>query len=132
AMHREGAELAFTYQSEKVADRVKKLASEFDSTVVIPLDVADDASIQYAFEVLKGHWTKFNILVHSIAFAPQDQLSGNYAEVVNREGFQIAHDISSYSLAALSQASVPFMEDQDGAILSLSYMGAEKVFPSYN
>ena len=132
AMHREGGELAFTYQTEKFKDRVCDLAKEWNSDIVIPCDVASDESIHHAFETLRAHWDKFDSLVHSIAYAPADQLEGPYHEVINREGFRIAHDISSYSLAALSQASFPFMQGQKGAILTLSYLGAEKAVPSYN
>jgi len=132
AMHREGAELAFTYQTEKFADRVRKLAGQWGSEIVIPCDVSSDEQITHAFESLKGHWDGLDGVIHSVAYAPADQLEGDYHEVVNREGFRIAHDVSSYSLAALANAAYPMMEGRNGALLTLSYLGAEKAVPSYN
>ncbi len=132
AMKREGAELAFTYQNEKLAGRVQKMADQLESDISIEMDVATDASIDGAFEKLAGHWSKFDVLVHSVGFAPRDQLSGTYVESVTREGFQIAHDISSYSFAALAKAGRPFMQDTNGALLTLSYLGAIRAIPNYN
>ena len=134
AMHREGAQLAFTYQNERFKERVEKLAAEYDSKIVIPCDVSDDEEITKAIKALETHWDHFNGLVHSIAYAPADQLEGSYDEVVTREGFRMAHDVSSYSLAALSKAALPLMlaSKEQGAILTLTYLGAEKAVPSYN
>ena len=132
AMRREGAELAFNYQSDKLRGRVEKMAGELDSGIALPLDVADDAQIDGFFNGLAKHWDGFDILVHSVAYAPADQLQGEYIDAVNREGFQIAHDISSYSLAALAKASRPMMRDRAGAIVTLSYLGAVRAVPSYN
>ena len=132
AMRREGAELAFNYQTDKLRGRVEKMAGELDSDIAIPLDVADDAQIDRFFDKLAGHWDGFDILVHSVAYAPAEQLQGEYIDAVNREGFQIAHDISSYSLAALAKASRPMMRDRSGAIVTLSYLGAVRALPSYN
>lgn len=133
AMHREGAELAFSYQGEKIKDRVVELASQWNSTCVLPCDVQSDAEIATLFEALQGHWPEgFDILVHSIAFAPGDQLSGDYLSNVTREGFKTAHEISSYSFAALAKAAMPMMEGRAGALLTLSYLGAERAMPSYN
>lgn len=134
AMHREGAELAFTYQNERFKERVEKLAAEYNSTLVIPCDVSNDEEIAEAFKQLGDKWDSLDGLVHSIAYAPSDQLEGNYDEVVTREGFRVAHDVSSYSLAALSKAALPLMvaSKRQGAILTLTYLGAEKVVPSYN
>ncbi len=132
AMHREGAELAFTYQNDKLKDRVNKLASAWNSTLTFECDVSDDTQIEKAFKELKKHWDGFDILVHSVAFAPADQLSGDYLEHVSREGFRIANDVSAYSFAALAKAAYPFMEGRDGSLLTLTYYGAEKVFPNYN
>ena len=132
AFAREGAELAFTYQNEKLKPRVEGMAAELNSTITFPLDVANDNEIEAVLPSIKRHWNNLNILVHSIGFAPRDQLSGTYVESVTREGFQIAHDISSYSLAALAKATLPIMQDQDSAILTLSYLGAVRAIPNYN
>ncbi len=132
AMHREGAELAFTYQNERLQPRVEKMAAEYGSSICLPLDAGSDEQIENCFTQLKKSWEHFDILVHSIAYAPADQLEGSFVDVVTREGFRIAHDISSYTLAALSKASLPFMEGRQGAIVTLSYLGAEKAVPNYN
>lgn len=131
AMRREGAELAFTYQSKRFEDRVKELAAEWESDFIIPCDVGIDDEIKNAAEVLGSRWDKLDALVHSVAFAPADQLTGSYHQVLNREGFRIAHDVSSYSFGALAQATMPLMKD-NGAYLTLSYLGAERVVPNYN
>ncbi len=131
ALHREGAQLAFTYQTEKFKDRMAGLAQEFNSNIIIQCDVSSDEQIAHAFEELSSHWQNFDGLIHSIAFAPRDQLEGNFHEVISREGFQMAHDISSYSLAALTKAALPSLND-GSSILTLSYLGAEKAVPSYN
>lgn len=132
AMKAQGAELAFSYQNDRLKDRVTDMAKHFDSTMVMPCDVADDAQIIDLFEQLGQHWSELDILVHSVAYAPADQLEGDYLENINREGFAIAHDISSYSLAALARAAEPMMRKPQGAILTLSYLGAERVVPNYN
>ena len=132
AMHREGAELAFTYQNDRVKDRVAELASGFGGQIVLPLDVASDGEIEAAFRTLGGQWSHLDILVHSVAFAPREQLAGGYLDSVTREGFQVAHDISSYSLAALAKAARPLMQGRAGAIVTLSYLGAVRSVPSYN
>ncbi|HET7176042.1 MAG TPA: enoyl-ACP reductase [Gammaproteobacteria bacterium] len=132
AFHREGAELAFTYQGERLKERVIDMAREFGSNLVYPMDVASDTEIDTAFAGLKKHWAHLDVLVHSVGFAPRDQLEGSYADVVTREGFRIAHDISSYSLAALAKAARPMMQGRQGSILTLSYLGAVRALPSYN
>jgi enoyl-[acyl-carrier protein] reductase I len=133
AMRREGAELAFTYQNEKFAERVQKMAAEeWDSTIVLPCDVSQDNDIEGLFPKLTQHWDGFDILVHSLAYAPADQLEGDYLDHVTREGFRVAHDISSYSLAALAKAAYPMMEGRNGAIVTLSYLGAERAVTNYN
>lgn len=131
AMRREGAELAFTYQSKRFEDRVKELAAEWESDFIIPCDVANDQEIDHAVEVLGSRWDKLDGLVHSVAFAPADQLSGSYHAVLNREGFRIAHDVSSFSFGALAKAAFPLMKN-NGALLTLSYLGAVRAIPSYN
>jgi enoyl-[acyl-carrier protein] reductase I len=132
AMHREGAELAFTFQNDRLKDRVAAMAHEFGASIVLPMDVASDAEIDSAFTALRGSWDTLDILVHSVAFAPREQLAGGYLDSVTREGFQIAHDISSYSLAALAKAARPMMVGRPGAILAMSYLGAVRSVPSYN
>ena len=132
AMRREGAELAFNYQGDKLRGRVEKMAAEFGSSIALPLDVSEDAQIEAFFDGLAGRWDGFDILVHSVAYAPADQLQGDYIDAVNRDGFRIAHDISSYSLAALAKAARPMMAERAGAIVTLSYLGAVRAVPSYN
>ena len=132
AMRREGATLAFSYQSEKLRARVEKMAAELGSDLTLPLDVAEDAQIDAFFDGLAARWDAFDILVHSVAFAPADQLEGRYLDAVSREGFRIAHDISSYSLAALAKKSEALMRGRAGALLTLSYLGAVRALPSYN
>ena len=132
AFHREGAELAFTYQGERLKDRVIEMAREFGSELVYPMDVVSDAEIDAAFAELKKHWAHLDILVHSVGFAPRDQLAGSYIDSVTREGFRIAHDISAYSLAALAKAGRPMMQGRNGSILTLSYLGAVRAIPNYN
>lgn len=132
AMHREGATLAFTYQGEKLKGRVEDLASQCDAEFVIPLDVSNDEQIDNCFSALGEHWDGLDGIVHSIAFAPKDQLEGDYVGCVTREGFAAAHDISSYSLAALAKAGRPLMQGRNGAILTMSYLGAVRAVPNYN
>ena len=124
AFHREGAKLAFTYQNDKLKPRVEKMAEELGSSITFPLDVSIDDEIDNIAPSIQKHWENLDILVHSIGFAPRDQLTGTYVESVTREGFQIAHDVSSFSLAALAKATLPLMEDQNSSILTLSYLGA--------
>lgn len=130
--HQQGAELAFTYQNEKLKERVEKMAAEFNSTLTFPCDVASDSDIEQVFRDLKPHWNQFDILIHSVAFAPADQISGDLIVHVHRDGFRIAHDISAYSLIALAKAALPMMQNTQGSILTLSYYGAEKAVPNYN
>lgn len=132
AMHREGAELAFTYQGEKLKDRVKSFAAEFGSELVMPLDVSSDEEIDNVFDTLSGHWDGLDCLIHSVGFAPRDQLEGSYADAVTREGFRIAHDISAYSLAGLAKAGHAMMEGRNGSIVTMSYLGAVRTVPNYN
>ena len=132
AMHREGAELALSYQNEKLRPRVEKMAAEFGSELTFPLDVASDQEIQAIFSDLGKTWDGLDILVHSVGFAPRDQLAGTYIDSVSREGFQVAHDISSYSFSALAKAARPMMEGRNGSLLTLSYLGALRTLPNYN
>jgi enoyl-[acyl-carrier protein] reductase I len=132
AMHEQGAELAFTYQNEKLKPRVEKIAAQTGSNIVIPCDVAADDDIENTFTELAKHWDHYDILVHSVGFAPREQLEGDYIDAVTREGFQIAHDISAYSFAALARAGLPMMEGRDASMLTLSYLGSERVLKGYN
>ena len=132
AMQREGAELAFSYPNEKLGARVTKMAKECNSGIVLPCDVSSDEQIENLFVELGKHWDGLDILVHSVAFAPGDQLAGDYLECVTREGFAIAHDISSYSFAALAKAAYPMMKGRNGALLTMSYLGAVQTVPNYN
>jgi enoyl-[acyl-carrier protein] reductase I len=132
AMHREGAELAFTYQNERLKDRVVEMAQGFGSVLTVPMDVATDAEIDTAFAQVREVWDGLDIIIHSVGFAPREQLAGTYLDSVTREGFQIAHDISSYSLAALAKAGRPMMLGRAGALLTLSYLGAVRSVPNYN
>ncbi len=132
AMHREGAELAFTYQNDKLKSRVQKIADQTGSAIVLPLDVGVDEQIEAVFDHLAQHWDGLDIIVHAVGFAPREQLEGEFADVIDREGFRIAHDISSYSLAALARAGRPLMRGRNGSLLTLSYLGAVRAMPSYN
>ncbi|MFZ5556069.1 MAG: enoyl-ACP reductase FabI [Pseudomonadota bacterium] len=132
AMKREGAELAFTYQGEAVRGRVEPLAQALGSELVFACDVGNDDEIDRLFAELGARWDGLDGIVHSIAFAPREALSGDYLETVNREAFRIAHDVSSYSFAALAKAGLALMQGRPAALLTLSYLGAVRVMPNYN
>ena len=132
ATHREGATLAFTYQAEELKGRVVDLAKEFDTTPVLPCDVANDEQIDQVFAKLRSEWGGLDGLVHSIAFAPRDALKGGLLDGLSREAFRIAHDVSSYSLAALAKSALPLMEGRNAAVLTLTYLGAMRSVPNYN
>jgi enoyl-[acyl-carrier protein] reductase I len=132
AMHREGAELAFTYQNERFLERVAKLASEFSSTLLFPLDVQDDGQITALFDQLGQHWDGLDALVHSIAYAPSDALDGDFLDGLTRDAFRISQEVSAYSFPALAKAARPMMKGRNGALLTLSYLGAERTMPNYN
>ena len=132
AAHREGAELAFTYQSERFKDRVADMAREFGSDLAFPLDVTSDAEIDALFEALGKRWDGLDGLVHAIAFAPREAITGELLDGLSREAFQQAHDISAYSFPALAKAALPLMRGRRGALVTLSYLGADRVVPHYN
>lgn len=132
AMRREGAELAFTYQNERFQERVAKMAAEFDSSLVLPCDVAEDAQIDALFAELGKHWDGLDGLLHSIAYAPGEALEGDFLNGLTREAFHIAHDVSSYSFPALAKAARPMMQGRRGALVTLSYLGAVRTMPNYN
>jgi enoyl-[acyl-carrier protein] reductase I len=132
AMRREGADLALTYQNEKLQNRVEKFAAELGSDITIPCDVARDEDIDGVFAHLDDFWDHLDIIVHSVAYAPREELEGSYLDSLTREGFRIAHDISAYSFAALAKAGCNMMEGRNASLLTLSYLGAERVIPNYN
>ncbi|PAU87361.1 enoyl-[acyl-carrier-protein] reductase FabI [Pseudomonas sp. WN033] len=134
AMHREGAQLAFTYQNDKLKGRVEEFAAGWGSgpELCFPCDVADDAQIEQVFVDLAKQWDGLDCIVHSVGFAPGDQLDGDFTEVTTREGFRIAHDISAYSFVALAKAGRELMKGRNGSLLTLSYLGAERTMPNYN
>lgn len=132
AMHREGAELAFTYQNERLLERVTAMARTFDSTRIFPCDVQDDAQIAALFDAISQDWDGLDSVVHSLAFAPGEALKGDFLEGLSRDAFRIAHDVSSYSFAALAKAARPLMQGRNGSLLTLSYLGAVRTLPNYN
>lgn len=132
AMHAQGAELAFTYQNDRLQSRVEKLAKQCDSEITLPCDVSSDENITQLFSQLGNSWSEFDILVHSVAFAPKEELEGDFVDHTTREGSQLAHEISSYSLTALAKAARPMLSGHASSILSLSYLGAVKAMPNYN
>ena len=132
ALQREGAALAFTYQGENIKERVVPLAAEFGSTLVLPCDVTDDGQIAQVFAELRKHWDGLDGVIHSVAFAPREALTGSYLESTSRESFRIAHDISAYSFTALAKAAAPMMEGRNGALLTLTYLGSIRAVPNYN
>lgn len=132
AMREQGAELAFSYANDRLKDRVVEAANEFGSKIVLPCDVADDAQIAQLFVDLKKHWDGFDILVHSIGFAPRESVQGEFLDGLNRENFRIAHDISAYSLAALAKEARPLMQGRASSILTLTYLGSVRALANYN
>lgn len=130
-MHEQGAELAFTYLNDKLKDRVVQFAAEFGSDLVFELDVASDDSIKQCFTELSTKWEKFDGFVHAIAFAPGSELDGDYVNAVSREGFKIAHDVSSYSFVAMAKEARAML-NPDSSLLTLTYLGAERAIPNYN
>ena len=131
ACHREGAELAFTYVGERFKDRITQFAKEFNSELVFDCDVGSDEQINAVFADLSQSWDKLDGLVHAIGFAPREAIAGDFLEGLSREGFKIAHDISAYSFPALAKASLPMLSDR-AAMITLTYLGSDKVVPNYN
>ena len=132
ACHREGAELAFTYVVDKLEDRVREMAKDFGSELVFRCDVQSDDEINQLFVDLGKQWDGLDGLVHAIAFAPRESLEGDFLDALSREAFQTAHDVSSYSFPALAKAARPMMQGRNGALLTLSYLGAVRAIPNYN
>ena len=132
AFHQQGATLAFSYANDRFRERVEPLAASIGSTLLMPLDVSEDVQIEQAFARLKSEWGSLDILVHAVAFAPREALEGSFTANTSREAFRIAHDVSSYSLTALTRAATPLMAGRAGAVLTLTYLGAVRALPSYN
>jgi enoyl-[acyl-carrier protein] reductase I len=132
ACHEQGAELAFTYQTERFKDRIAGIAAEFDSDLCFECDVASDEAIDALMQGIKSRWSHLDGLVHAIGFAPREAIAGDYLDGASREAFRIAHDISSYSFTALADAARPLMAERNGALLTLTYLGAQQVVPNYN
>jgi enoyl-[acyl-carrier protein] reductase I len=131
ACHREGAELAFSYQGERFKDRITEFAAEFGSNLVYDCDVTSDEQMQALFDDLGKVWPEFDGFVHSIGFAPREAIAGNFLDGMTRENFRIAHDISAYSFPAMAKLAAPRLRP-GSALLTLSYLGAIRVVPNYN
>ncbi|MDP9891024.1 enoyl-[acyl-carrier protein] reductase I [Variovorax boronicumulans] len=131
ACHEQGAELAFSYVGERFKDRITEYAADFDSKLIFDCDVSDDAQIDKLFADLAQTWSKFDGFVHSIGFAPRESIAGDFLDGLSREGFKIAHDISAYSFPAMAKAALPYLNDKS-ALLTLTYLGAERALPNYN
>lgn len=132
ACKREGASLAFTYVNDELKDRVVKLAADFGPAPILKCDVARDDDIAGVFDTLGREWGGLDGLLHSIAFAPREALAGDFLAALTRQAFTVAHDISSYSLAALAKGARPLMQGRPGSIVTLSYLGAVRSVPNYN
>ena len=132
SMQREGAELAFTYQGDRLKDRVMAMAAECDSDIVLPCNVESDNEINATFDQLSERWDHLDAIIHSIAFAPSDQLEGDYLENITREGFRVALDISAYSFTAMAKAARPMMQGRNASLITLTYLGAVQALPNYN
>ena len=132
AMAEQGAELALTYQNESFLKRVKPLADEIGADLVLPCDITQEDQVQAVFSELEEKWGGLDLMVHSLAYAPKEELRGGYGESTTHEGFMTAHEISSWSLTRLAQGAYPLMKGRDASILTLSYLGAERVLPHYN
>jgi len=132
AFHREGAEIALTYQNEKLQSRVEEFAAQYGSNLTFPCDVASDEQIEELFAQLGQHWDGLDILVHAVGYAPAHELDGNYVDITTREGFRIAHDISSYSFVALAKGARELMKGRNGSLLTLTYLGSVRTLPNYN
>ncbi len=132
ACHQQGAELAFTYVGDRFKDRITEYAAEFGSDIVLPCDVGDDAQIESAITEIQKRWDGMDGLVHAIGFAPREAIAGDFLDGLSREGFRIAHDISAYSFPALAKAALPLLKGRNSSVLTLTYLGAEKVVPNYN
>jgi enoyl-[acyl-carrier protein] reductase I len=132
AARREGAVLAFTYQNERFKERVEDMARELGSDIALPCDVASDEEIARLFAELGKRWDGLDGLVHAIAYAPRESIDGDFLDGLSREAFRVAHDVSSYSFPALAKAALPMMQGRKASLVTLTYLGAERVLPHYN
>ena len=131
-MAKYGANLAFTYQNERLKKKVETLAKDWNSDICLPCDVAEDDEIKLVFSKLGNAWDGIDCIVHAVGFAPSNELDGNFVDVITREGFKIAHDISAYSFVALAKAAKESMKGRNGSLITLSYLGSQKTLPNYN
>jgi len=131
ACHAQGAELAFSYVGERFKERITEFAAEFNSNLIFDCDVSSDEQINKLFADLATHWPQFDGFVHSIGFAPREAIAGNFLDGLSRENYRTAHDISAYSFPAMAKAALPYLNDKS-ALLTLTYLGAERIIPSYN
>jgi enoyl-[acyl-carrier protein] reductase I len=132
ACRREGATLAFTYVNDDLKERVVRIAEEFGTVPVLPCDVAKDDEIDALFAALKSEWGALDGLLHAIAFAPREALAGDFLDGMSRGAFATAHDISSYSFAALAKGARPLLQGRNGALVTLTYLGSVRTLPNYN
>jgi enoyl-[acyl-carrier protein] reductase I len=132
AFHREGAEIGLTYQNDRLKKRVEDFGANWDAAFTLPCDVSSDEDIATLFTNIAKVWDGIDILIHSVGFAPSHELDGNYVDATTREGFSIAHDVSSYSFVALAKGSRELMKDRNGSLLTLTYLGANRTLPNYN
>lgn len=131
AMHAAGAEIAFTYAGEALEKRVRPLAASLGSTFIEPCDVTKDEELDAVFDKIGQTWGELDVLIHAVAFANREDLEGRYLDT-SREGFRLAHDISAYSLVAMTKRAMPYLKKKQGTVVAMTYYGAEKVVPNYN
>ena len=132
SMSENGANIALTYQNERLKDNVTKLGKEWGIDTFLPCDVSSDEEIKQTFDDLGSEWSHLDSVIHAVGFAPREELDGDFVEVTTREGFQIAHDVSSYSFIALAKEARDLMKDRNGSLLTLSYLGSQMTLPNYN
>ena len=132
AARREGASIALTYQNDRFKDRAEEMGRELGADLALPCDVTNDSEIDALFQQLKDRWNGLDGLVHALAFAPREAIAGDFLDGLSREAFRQAHDISSYSFPALAKAALPLMQGRNASLLTLTYLGAERVVPNYN
>ena len=132
SMSENGANIALTYQNERLKDNVTKLGKEWGIETFLPCDVSSDEEIKKTFVDLGSKWSHLDSVIHAVGFAPREELDGDFVDVTTREGFQIAHDVSSYSFIALAKEARDLMKDRNGSLLTLSYLGSQMTLPNYN
>ncbi len=132
SMAENGANIALTYQNDRLKENVIKLGESWGVDTFIPCDVGSDEEIKDAFSSLSGSWDGVDAVIHAVGFAPREELDGDFLDATSREGFSIAHDISSYSFIGLAKAAKPFMAGRQGSLLTLSYLGSQMTMPNYN